>query len=143
MTLLKPNRRIPFRQISEACKRVQNRDLSDLPCPEVPSSLVRAQANGASKRGERAPKMKWGRASIDCKHNIFTHFPRDPDCPSCQKSETMKARCSRKTGESRSDSLPKLKAVGEFIAADHAIFNEGKASRLHGVVALNVQDSFT
>ena len=112
----------------------RKRDLSDLPRPDVP-------LDGASKRRRRAPKMKWGRASTDCKHNVFTHFPKDPDCPICQKSKTMKARCSRKTGESKPDSLPKPTAFGQFVSADHAIFNEGNESRLHDTVALIVQDS--
>ena len=68
--------------------------------------------------------MKWGRASTERKHNVFTHFPKDYDCPICQKRKTMKARCSRKAGESKPNSLRKPTAFGEFISADHAIFNE-------------------
>ena len=55
----------------------------------------------------------------------------------------MKARCSRKTGESKPDSLPKPKAFGEFITADHIIMNEGNESRNHDRVALVVQDSYS
>ena len=59
----------------------------------------------------------------------------------CQASKTMKARCSRRSGESKLDSLPKPTNFGEFLTADHIIMNEGDEPRNHDRVALVVQDS--
>ena len=86
---------------------------------------------------------KWGRSAAINEHNVFTHLPKHPNCVVCQKSKTMKARCSRKTGESKPDSLPKPTRFGEYLSADHAIFNAGFESRRHDTVALIAQDSFT
>ena len=93
---------------------------------------------------KRTPaRKKWGRAEPTCSHNVFTHFLRDPNCIICQKSKTTKARCGRKTEEKeKPDSLPKPSAFGQFISADHAIFNEGFESRKHDTVALIIQDSY-
>ena len=85
------------------------RQLCDSLPPDVPPRTAEAAATAASKR-RKYQKTKWGRAAPICKHNVFTHFPKDPNCSVCQASKTMKARCSRKTGESKPDSLPKPKA---------------------------------
>ena len=100
------------------------------------------QDGGAVKRRKRYQKLKWGRASTTCKHNVFTHFPKDPNCEICRKSKAMKTRCSRKDLDAvKPDSLPKPTAFGQFISADHAIFNENHQSRQHDTVALIIQDT--
>ena len=122
----------------------RKRDIPDTPSPDVPCGSLQRDSKGVSKRRRRNPKMKRGWAAPICKHNVFTHFPKDPNCIICRKSKTMRARCSRKSEDStKPDSLPKPTAFGQFLSADHAIFNEGNASRLHDTVALIVQDSYT
>ena len=111
------------------------RDIPDLPRPDVPSTSVQTQAAGASKRRKRYAKMKCGRAAPICQHNVITHVSHE--------SRTMKARCSRMSGDSKPDSLPKPKVFGEFISADHAIFGDGHVSRKQDAVALIIQDSYT
>ena len=114
-----------------------------LPDDIPPHSAENSAATAASRKRRRYQKTKWGRAAPMCQHNIFTHFPKDPNCPVCQKSKATKARCSRKSGESKVDSLPKPKEFGEFLTADHMIFGDGNESRNHDTVALVIQDSCT
>ena len=97
------------------------------------------------QRGEGGVRRRSGDVLLlSNTHNVFTHFPKDPNCPICQKGKAIKARCSRKSGDSeKPDSLPKPTAFGQMISADHAIFNEDFASRKHDTVALVVQDAFT
>jgi hypothetical protein len=110
---------------------------------EVPAPPV-AEFPRSSKRRRRCSTKKWGRSATVNTHNVFTHFPKDPNCPVCQKGKAIKARCSRKSGDSeKPDSLPKPTAFGQMISADHAIFNEDFESRKHDTVALVVQDAFT
>ena len=46
----------------------------DLP----PSCAAQADATAASRKRRRYQKTKWGRAAPVCKHNVFTHFLKDP-----------------------------------------------------------------
>ena len=68
---------------------------------------------------EKEPKQKKkkkpfgsNRLAGDCKHNIFTHFPKDPNCEHCQMCKTDRANCRVKK-EQKSDLLPEPKALGD------------------------------
>ena len=62
-----------------------------------------------------------------CKHNIFTHFPKDLDCDICRRNKPQKARCESK-GAKACDSLPVPVRFGDAGTLDHKIINEDDAS---------------
>ena len=77
-----------------------------------------------------------------CEHNIFTHFPKDPNCPICQANKPTRAYVQSKPG-AEPDALPVPKAWGDAITADHKILNEDDQSRDHDRMACIILDRFT
>jgi len=79
---------------------------------------------------------------INAKHNMITHFPKDPNCEICQNSKTTRAYL-RQHPHSENSTLPEPKAFGDSVTADHAILNEDDASRDHDKIAFVIQDRKT
>ena len=75
-------------------------------------------------------------------HNIYTHFPKDPDCPICRGCKTQRAQCRVKVN-GKPDELPEPRKFADAITADHAILNEDDKSRTHDKVALVIQDRYS
>ena len=75
-------------------------------------------------------------------HNLFTHFPKDPECEICQMTKTSRARCSNNP-DPRPDSFSKPKFFGDAITADHKILNEENQTRDADQHSLIVQDGAT
>ena len=76
------------------------------------------------------------------KHNIFIHFPKDPNCPVCNETRIQRARCAEKT-EHEPEDLPEPKKFGDALTADHAIVNEDDRERDRDKVALVILDKFS
>ena len=66
--------------------------------------------------------------STSCKHNIFTHFPKDKDCPICTRNKPMKAP-SRSKSERDCDALPEPIKFGDSGMLDHKVINDDDKSR--------------
>ena len=79
-------------------------------------------------RDGRVPNRKRSLAHPKCKHNPFTQFPKNPNCPICNESKTNRAQCRTKT-YARPDQLPKPLKFGDSLSADHKILNDDDASR--------------
>lgn len=77
-----------------------------------------------------------------CKHNPYTHFPKDPDCAICRACKTQRAQC-KSCPKTKVDGLPEPKAFADAITADHAILNEDDASRDKDKVVCVIQDQHT
>ena len=75
-------------------------------------------------------------------HNLWTHFPKDPNCEICKSCKATRAQCRQKT-HGKPDDLPIPKKFADSITADHQILNEDDASRNHDRVALIILDRFT
>ena len=75
-------------------------------------------------------------------HNMFTHFPKDPNCRVCQLTKTTRARVTTKA-EKAPDDLPQPKQFADAITADHAILNEEDTSRDGDQIVLVIQDGYT
>ena len=49
-------------------------------------------------------------------HNMFTHFPKDPDCEICMKTNTTRARCRIKP-QKRGDGIAPSSKFRDMITA--------------------------
>ena len=49
------------------------------------------------------------------KHNVCTHFPKDRNCETCQRTEITRAPCRRRNGEA----VPRAASFADLITADH------------------------
>ena len=81
-------------------------------------------------------------SSVSASHNMFTHFPKDPNCRVCQLAKTTRARVTTKA-EKAPDDLPLPKQFADAITADHAILNEEDTSRDGDQIVLVIQDGYT
>ena len=80
-------------------------------------------AASRDSRGRAKQKInKWGPIPKTTTHNIFTHFPKDKDCPICNQTKVQRAQCRQSSGQP--DGLPEPKKFGQALTADHAIINE-------------------
>ena len=62
-------------------------------------------------------------SSKECKHNPWTHLPKDHDCDMCREAKSNCAECRSKTF----GALPRPLTFAESITADHQIRNEDDA----------------
>ena len=104
-----------------------------LPAEDLP-------AGGDSKPSaeEPDPKRHWKKVE----HNLFTHFPKDPNCEVCRTAKSQRAQCRKKVHGEPGD-LPTPEKFADSVTADHAILSENEASRKGDRVALIMQDRFS
>ena len=55
-------------------------------------------------------------------HNLFTHYPKDPNCEVCKKTNTTRASCRTKPKRCVDEIAPCTKSR-DLITADHTILN--------------------
>ena len=94
------------------------------------------------RRGNKPRKVSGTVTSRDCKHNPFTHFPKDSDCAICNQGKKKCAQCRSKRAY-RPDGLPTPLKFGDLITADLEILNEDDSRRESDRVALIVLDRFS
>ena len=111
------------------------------PQKSSPGKPVSPKVKQDKVKANRKAKKKISSCQL-CEHNVFTHFPKDPNCPICQGSKAQRARCSSKA-QPAPDGLPEPKIFGDAITADHKILNEDDESRDHDRVACVIQDRAT
>ena len=75
-------------------------------------------------------------------HNVFTHFPKDPNCDICNSCKITREQCRTPIGD-QPDGLPKPTKFGESITADHAVVSESDKSKEGDRAALVMQDRYT
>ena len=91
------------------------------------------------------PRTKVPKRKTLCKpgdHNIFTHFPKDPNCEVCQSCKSQRAHCKSSSAPG-ADKLPIPVNFADAITADHAILNEDDKSRTEDRTALVILDRAT
>ena len=71
------------------------------------------------------------------KHNLFIHFPEDPNCEMHKRAKVARAAC-RRNSQSHTH-----REFGETIATDHQILSEEGESRNDQRYAIVVQDLAT
>ena len=73
------------------------------------------------------------------KHNVFTHFPKDPNCEICLKTKITRASCRRRANAV----MPRAENFGDLITADHKVLSDDNKSRNNHRYAVVVQDLAT
>ena len=73
------------------------------------------------------------------KHSVYTHFPKDRNCETCQRTKITRAPCRRLIG----GTVPRTENFGDLITADHKVLSEGCESRNNHRYAIVVQDLAT
>ena len=74
-----------------------------------------------------------------CKHNVYTHFPKDRNCEICKRTKITRAPCRRRNGEA----VPRAEKFGDLITADHKALSDNCESRNNHRYAVVVQDLAT
>ena len=59
------------------------------------------------------------------KHSVFSHFPKDPTCDICVKTEITKVSCRRRAGTV----VPRAEHFGDLITSGHKVLSEESESR--------------
>ena len=59
------------------------------------------------------------------KHSVYTHFPKDRNFDTCQRTKITRASCRRRNG----GAVPRAENFGDLITADHKVLSEGCESR--------------
>ena len=97
-------------------------------------------------RGGRVPNRKRCHAHPQRKHNPFTHFPKDPNCPICNESKSTRAQNRTKT-YAKPDQLPKPLKFGDSLSAEHKILSDDDedddASREADKVVMIILDRYS
>ena len=73
----------------------------------------------ARERKIRSRKIV-AKSSRECKHNPFTHFPKDPDCDICQQSKMTQSRMASHSS-SEEEPLKETGAFGELVTMYHKV----------------------
>ena len=106
---------------------------------KLPSVVTDAEGNTLAKD----TKSKKGIIGSQPRGNVFTHFPKDPNCEVCKKTRTTRAGC-RLNPMRRVDGGAFSTIFGDVITADNKIQNVENESRCgHKRNAPIVQDDFT
>ena len=105
---------------------------------EVATAETTEKPRRKRRQRKKAPAIIAGKG----KHNIFTHFPKCPNCVICQNNKAHRAYC-KSGGDIRTDSLPSPTRFGEMITADHKIMNDDDASREEDRTACVIQDKWS
>ena len=78
--------------------------------------------------------------SVDLgKHSVYSQFPKDRSCETCQRTKITRAPCRRRIG----GTVPRAEKICDLITADHKVLSEGCESRNNHRYAVVVQDLAT
>ena len=75
-------------------------------------------------------------------HNLFSNFPKDPNCEVCRRTKVTRAPC-RRNPDDRADRIQIAEKVGDMITAYHKVLDEDWESRRHYRCTAVVQDLAT
>ena len=78
-----------------------------------------------------------------CQHNRFTHFPKDPNCPTCAQSKPRHVYRKKTHGVNDPDSLPKPLEFGDPIVSNHKILKKSTPDMKYDRCAQIVRDAAT
>ena len=126
----------------ESCHSVPAANSEETPIPDAPKPKGKRQGKSDKSKLNRRLAKKTVSAK-ECTHNIFTHFPRDPNCEICQLHKVTRAPCKSKQRYTESDKMPPPRKFGDLITADHKIINEDDQSKEGDRAVCVIQDQFT
>ena len=73
------------------------------------------------------------------KHSVYTHFLKDRNCETCQRTKVTRAPCRRRIG----GAVPRAENFGVLITADHKVLSDNCESRNNHRFADVAQDLAT
>ena len=73
------------------------------------------------------------------KHSVKTHFPKDRNCDTCQRTKITRVPCRRRNGEA----VLRAENLGDLTTADHKVLSDNCESRNNHRYAVVVQDLAT
>ena len=126
-------------------KATELRGVSDLPGASQPQLPKMTKRQRHARRKAELKVIQQELKKPERKHNVFTHFPKDPNCDVCQAAKMQKAPCKRsdKKAGDEEDPSPVPKKFADAITADHMIFGNTEASRKGYLVSMVIQDRTT
>ena len=128
---------------AQAQPQVQSQAGGDTSAEVEPEERVfTAKEKEQLTRKRKRMQKKFKVQACGAKHNIFTHFPKDPNCPICNETKIQRARCAEKTAHEPED-LPEPKQFGDALTADHATVNEDDGERDRDKVTMVILDKFS
>ena len=108
---------VPSEKTSETFSRSGSSKSSSGSSSATPKRTQRRMS--ARERKIRSRKIS-AKSSRECKHNPFTHFPKDPDCDICQQSKMTQSRMSSHSS-SEEEPLKGTGSFGELVTMDHKV----------------------
>ena len=96
--------------ISCKCKQNHQNDVSDV---EMPPPTLPPSAHPPENISNNARR----------KQILFSHFPKDPNCEMCRRTEVTRAPCRRNLDDP-ADRIQIAERFGDKTTADHQILNE-------------------
>ena len=97
--------------------------------PSLDAALEAIVKDRVKKRIQKKnQKKKVIMSKTSSKHNIFTHFPKDPNCEICRRNKPQRASCSSKATRP-CDALPTPVIFGDATTLDHKILNDDDVAR--------------
>ena len=90
-------------------------------------------------RSSHEPSLEPMRSAVLGKHSVKTHFPKDPNCEICQRTNITRAPCRRRIG----GVVPRAEIFGDLITADHKVLSASCESRNNHRYAVVVQELAT
>ena len=93
----------------------------------------------ASSSHEVSLKPTCKRREDSCKHSVYTHFPKDRNRETCQRTKITRAPCRRRNG----GAVLRAENFGDLITADHKVLSDNCESRNNHRYAVVVQDLAT
>ena len=129
---------------SEDPERARGDLLRDLPesLQEFTENLVEERVpahRDAPVSSSRESASETLRKVVLGKHNIETHFPKDPNCDIRKRTKITRAPCRKRTGAA----IPREEKFDDLITEDHKVLSEGCESRSIHRYAVVVQDLAT
>ncbi len=108
--------------------------------PPSPSEIKRPPPSPKAKKLASPSRMK-----DRGKHNMLTHFPRDPNCEICRRATTTRARCiSKKHKPVLVENTFKPERFADSITLDHIVLeNEQDSSRYGHRYSITILDRAT
>ena len=107
---------------------------------KLPSVVTDAQRDTLAKDTKSKTGIIGSQPRVN--HNVFTHYPEDPNCEVCKETNTTRATCRIKP-KKRVDRIALSTKFGNMITADQQVRNVENESRGGHNDALIVQDDCT
>ena len=98
-------------------------NLVDESVPETHGARVPVHSDSHASSSHE-PTLQPLRRVVTGKHSIHTHFAKDRNGETCQRTKITRASCRKRTGEA----IPRAEEFGDLITADYKTLSDGNES---------------